>query len=108
MMNKRRKSSITQTPASTAVKTDEIQVSLEPIIKKQVLDAIGSVPHISMFRAKRLWDYNWRVNIWCEYDSETELSILKKTRIAYSYFIRTDKEGNILKCDPELGEKCDE
>jgi hypothetical protein len=103
IMNKRRKPSIV--PTSTTVKTDEIQVSLEPIIKKQVFDIIGSVPDISMFRAKRLWDYNWRVNIWCEYDSETELSVLKRTRIAYSYFIRTDKEGNILNSDPELGVK---
>lgn len=100
-MNKKRKPSITP----TVVKTDEVQVSLEPIIKKQIFDVIGSVSHISMFRAKRLWDYNWRVNIWCEYDSETEMSILKKTRIAYSYFIRTDKEGNILNSDPELGVK---
>ena len=103
IMSKRRKP--IATPVSATVKTDEIQASLEPTIKKQVFDAIGSVPDISMFRAKRLWDYNWRVNIWCEYDSKTELSVLKRTRIAYSYFIRTDKEGNILNSDPELGVK---
>ena len=86
-------------------KSDPIQNELEGVIKKQVFDAIGTVKDMSKFRAKRLWDYNWRVNIWCEYESETELSVLKRTRIAYSYFIRTDKEGNNLNSDPELGVK---
>ena len=81
---------------------DKVQMSLEPIVKKQILDVIGDISEISLFRAKRLWDYNWRVDIWCRTKSETELSIFKSARIKYSYFIKTDEAGNIISSDPEL------
>ena len=90
------------------LKVDSIQSELEGVVKKQIFDAIGTVQDTSKFRAKRLWDYNWRVNIWCEYESKTELSVLKRTTITHSYFIRTDKEGVITYSDPPLGESFNE
>jgi len=87
---------------------DSIQSELEGVIKKQIFEVIGTVSGMTRFKAKRLWDYNWRVNIWCEYEAETELSVLKKTRITHSYFIRTDKEGAITHSDPPLGKPSNE
>lgn len=70
-------------------------------VEKQVLEGVGKIDNLKMIRAKNVFDNNWRVDIWCE--TETEGCIVPKLDIRYSYFIRADKEGNIINSSPELG-----
>ena len=73
----------------------------KPFVEKQVLEVIGKIKNMKMIRAYNVFDNNWRVNIWCE--TKTEGCIVPKLDIRYSYFIRADKEGNIINSSPELG-----
>jgi hypothetical protein len=83
-----------------------IQDELKDIVKEQVLKSIKGDIAMTKFKASHLWDYRWRVDVWCEHESNAELSLFKSMRIDYSYFIRTDEAGKIISSDPSLGEKC--
>ena len=73
-------------------------------VTSQVIEAVGKIDDMKKIKASNVFDNNWRVDIWCE--SETEGCLIPRVEIRYSYFVRTDKEGNIIKSSPELGAKC--
>tara|TARA_Y100001938_G_scaffold122892_1_gene171693 strand:+ start:1206 stop:1523 length:318 start_codon:yes stop_codon:yes gene_type:complete len=93
-------------PKPPVAETPEPQNPLAPFVQKQVLDAIGKIDRMVKIRAKNVFNNNWRVNIWCEVDSETELCVIPQLKIKYSYFVRTDEEGKIIDSDPALGVQC--
>jgi|TARA_Y100000401_G_scaffold114704_1_gene117148 hypothetical protein len=82
---------------------DKIQEEFGDKIKKEVMSHLKNVKNIYKVRVKHLWDHRWRVNIWCQHDSQTELSILPIISIDYSYFVRTNSDGEIINSDPQLG-----
>jgi hypothetical protein len=84
---------------------DEIQEKFGDKIKKEVMSHLKNVNNIYKVRVKHLWDHRWRVNIWCQHESKTELSLLPIISIDYSYFVRTNDDGKILNSDPKLGAK---
>tara|TARA_R100001244_G_scaffold88623_1_gene67504 strand:- start:278 stop:571 length:294 start_codon:yes stop_codon:yes gene_type:complete len=92
--------------SGNTVKINEIQTNLESVIKKQVIEAVGKIDGMKKIRASNVFDSNWRVDIWCESDSESEQYLIPKVDIRYSYFIKADAEGNIINSSPELGTKC--
>ena len=53
---------------------DEIQEKFGDKIKKEVMSHLKNVNNIYKVRVKHLWDHRWRVNVWCEHKSKTELS----------------------------------
>ena len=93
-------------PKPPASEKPEPENPLASVVEKQVLEAIGKINRLVKIRAKNVFDNSWRVNVWCEIDSETELCIIAQLKIKYSYFVKTDKEGNIISSDPELGVEC--
>ena len=105
--NKKLSPPLSKKPITTEKQNKHIiQDELKDIVKQQVLKSIKGNIGMTKFRAAHLWDYRWRVDIWCERESNTELSLFKTVSIDYSYFIRTDEEGKIISSDPDLGEKC--
>ena len=90
-------------PKPPAAEKSEPQNPLAPFVQKQVTDAIGKVDRMIKIKARNVFEDNWRVNIWCEVDTHTELCIIPELKIKHSYFVKTDKEGNIISSDPELG-----
>ena len=93
-------------PKPPVAETPEPENPLAPLVQKQVLDAIGKIDRMVKIRARNVFNNNWRVNIWCEVDSETELCVIPQLKIKYSYFVKTDEEGNIISSDPKLGFEC--
>ena len=87
--------------SGNAVKINEIQMNLESVIKKQVIEAIGKIDGMQKIRARNVFDSNWRVDIFCASDAEE--CLVPKVNIKYSYFIKTDAEGSIINSSPELG-----
>ena len=86
--------------SGNVVKINEIQMNLESVVKKQVIKAVGKIDRMKKIRARNVFDSNWRVDIWCE--SDTEECLVPKVNIKYSYFIKTDAEGIIINSSPEL------
>ena len=93
-------------PKPPVAEQPEPQNPLAPLVQKQVLDAIGKIDRMVKIRARNVFNNNWRVNIWCEIDSETALCVIPQLKLKYSYFVKTDEEGNIISSDPELGIHC--
>ena len=87
--------------SGNTVKINENQMNLESVIKKQVIEAVGKIDGMKKIRASNVFDSNWRVDIWCESesDSASEQYLIPKVDIRYSYFIKADAEGNIIETD---------
>ena len=80
--------------------------NLKEIITRQLLEEMGEIKDLRQIRMRNVFDRNWRVDIFCYYDDPTLMSsVIRPTRIKYSYFIRVDESGNIIKSDPEIGEE---
>lgn len=64
-------------------------------IVKQVMDTIGPAIDLREVRVRRLWADRYRVNVFLGTD-------VTNSRIAHSYFVQADAEGNILDSNPKM------
>tara|TARA_R110002110_G_scaffold3883_5_gene20121 strand:+ start:928 stop:1242 length:315 start_codon:yes stop_codon:yes gene_type:complete len=100
-MNNLKPEKVSLPPSQKFTKKVTLEDNHESFVKNQVTERVGKIDDLKMIRAKNVFDNNWRVDIWCE--TKTEGCIVPKLDIRYSYFIRADKEGNIINSSPELG-----
>jgi len=68
---------------------------LKGVIRNQVLRTLGEPGGAGRVQVRPLWDNYYRVNVIVGAD-------LGSVKIARSYFLETDGEGNIVESTPEL------
>jgi hypothetical protein len=76
-------------------KPDELRAARMARISQRVLKALGHSNDFRTVHVKPLWAYNYRVNVLIGADAAS-------ARIAHSYFVETDIEGNIVESTPRI------
>lgn len=61
----------------------------------RVIHTLGQPPALHRVQVRRLWADYYRVNVFVGVDAAS-------TRVAHSYFLTADGDGNITACDPKL------
>jgi len=101
---------------ATKKKKQEKQEGLKTKIKEQVIALLGNPPNLYKFDIKLLWSGRARVNIWRTVDIKPEQekgvrgaigepSLIKRTVITDSFFLRLSKTGIIECANPEIERK---
>jgi len=83
-------------PAAKPEKTDRRRLSAE--IGARVLRTLGQPDDLYQFQVRQLWDNHFRVNVFVGTDSTS-------FRLAHSYFLVADGDGNIVNSTPEITRK---
>ena len=64
-------------------------------IGERVIKALGDSDHFRTVQVRSLWDQHYRVNVFIGADAAS-------AKIAHSYFVETDLEGNIIESTPRI------
>jgi hypothetical protein len=64
-------------------------------IVERIVKALGHSSRFRIVQVKPLWAYNYRVNVLIGADALS-------AKIAHSYFVETDLEGNIVESTPRI------
>jgi hypothetical protein len=62
---------------------------------KNVLHALGQPGALHRVQVKQLWEHHYRVNVFVGVDAAS-------AKVAHSYFLVTDGEGQILTSTPQI------
>lgn len=84
--------------AQTAQQTEQHKQKRQEVnalIGKHVLLTVGQPADLFRMQVRRLWDDHYRVNLLVGPDATA-------VRVAHSYFLVADSEGNILTATPPL------
>lgn len=68
---------------------------LNAAIGTRVLDALGRPGNLVLAQVKRLWDGHYRANVLVGENAAS-------AKVAHSYFLEVDSEGNIVTCTPRI------
>jgi hypothetical protein len=71
------------------------QEALDALIGEQVIHILGEPSHLFQLQVRRLWENSYRVNVVVGQDAMS-------ARIANSYFVKTDSDGNIIDSNPAI------
>jgi hypothetical protein len=69
--------------------------SREVLIGRRVILALGEPSDLLRVQVRELWDQRYRVNIYVGSDAVS-------ARVANSYFLETDDDGNIIAATPKI------
>jgi hypothetical protein len=69
--------------------------TLKDLLRQQVLHVLGKPAGLLRVQVSSLWDRNYRVNVFVGVDAAS-------AKIASSYFVMADSDGNILEATPRL------
>jgi hypothetical protein len=89
--------SMTQTqqePQHQAMEQHELETRRD-VIGEQVIHLLGSPPGLFKVQVRPLWGNCYRVNIFVGADAAS-------VRVAHSYFLKTDSDGNITAPAPKI------
>jgi hypothetical protein len=64
-------------------------------IGSRVIRALGQPDHLQRVQVRRLWGHYYRVNVFVGED-------VASSKVAHSYFLVADDEGNITACMPAI------
>ena len=78
--------------------TEQQREALNALVGKQIIQIIGVPDGLHKVQVRRLWDNHYRVNIFLGPDAAS-------VKIANSYFLQADNEGNILTSTPTIVKK---
>jgi hypothetical protein len=67
-------------------------------IGRQVLHALGTPGDLQSVQVRPLWEGHYRVNAYVGADAAS-------ARVAHSYFLRCDGDGNISTCSPAIARR---
>lgn len=81
--------------AGAAERTPEQQSS---IIVRQIMQTLGRPAALHRVEVRHLWEKHYRVNVFVGADAAC-------TRIAHSFFLSTDEDGNIIASAPAITRK---
>jgi hypothetical protein len=68
---------------------------LNALVGEQVLDDLGEPDGLLSVQVRPLWKERYRVNVFVGVDAAS-------AKVAHSYFVVTDEEGNVLKTTPVI------
>lgn len=91
---------MTKSPESKAhdrIKQD-LGDKLEALIGEQVLHMLGQPRDLLRVQARKLWPGSYRVNVLLGAD-------MASARVAHSYFLAADEDGNIISAVPPIVKK---
>jgi hypothetical protein len=71
------------------------RLQLHATIGKYVLHTLGKPEQLHTVQVRQLWEGHYRVNILTGPDAAS-------LKVAHSYFLETDRDGNVLACTPSL------
>ena len=69
--------------------------TLIALIREQVMHSLGAPDNLIRVQVRRLWKNYYRVNIFVGADATS-------ARIANSYFLQADSDGNIVQSIPKI------
>jgi hypothetical protein len=72
--------------------------TLHSLIGEQILHALGEPRDLLQVQIRPLWENHYRANVFTGKDAGS-------ARIADSYFLTADGEGNIIACTPGITKK---
>lgn len=95
-----------RTPTLTAAQIQEYQhddeqhrrALLNAVIEEQVLHALGRPEDLFQVQVRGLWEDHFRANVFVGKDAAS-------VKVAHSYFLVTDKDGQIVKSTPSITKK---
>ena len=74
------------------------RATLNARIGEQVIHTLGKPVDLLLVQVRELWDNHYRVNVLIGADAVT-------FRIANSYFVEGDNDGNIVKSTPKIAKQ---
>src|SRR5205809_385538 len=74
------------------------QEALNTLIGEQVIHVLGEPSDLLQLQVRRLWENSYRVNVFVGRDAVS-------AKIANSYFIKTDSDGNIIESTPAINKR---
>ena len=69
--------------------------TLNSVIAEQVIHILGEPGDLLQMQVRPLWEHSYRVNILIGANAAC-------AKVANSYFVKTDSDGNILESTPKL------
>jgi hypothetical protein len=73
----------------------DVQDNLDALLGEQVLHALGEPRDLLRVQVCKLWKLHYRVNVLVGAD-------ITSARVAHSYFVVADGDGNIGTADPKI------
>ena len=73
---------------------------MSSFVKEQVLARLGQPDTLKFVNAANVFDNNWRVDVWCHFESE--VAMIKPAKIKHSYFVKVDEHGKFISSSPEI------
>ena len=75
-------------------------IDIASFVKEQVIGRLGKPDTLKYIRANNVFDNNWRVDVWCHFESE--VAMIKPANIKHSYFVKVDEHGKFISSSPEI------
>ena len=72
---------------------------LQTLIEEQVIHRLGKPVGLHKLQVRRLWEDHYRVNVLFGENAAS-------AKIANSYFVETDSDGNIVDSNPKMTKLC--
>ena len=73
--------------------------TLQTLIEEQVIHRLGKPDGLRKVQVRRLWEDHYRVNVLIGENAGS-------AKIANSYFVETDSDGNIVDSNPKMTKLC--
>jgi hypothetical protein len=73
--------------------------TLQALVEEQVIHRLGKPVGVRNVQVRRLWENRYRVNVLVGENAAS-------AKIANSYFVKADGNGNILDSNPEMTRLC--
>jgi hypothetical protein len=80
---------------------EERKVDRVPVLKQNILRALGTPKRMQKFAITHIAGDHYRVTIYCQRENKS-LMMGFQNFIAYSLWIKTNAEGDIVSCDPPV------
>ncbi len=74
---------------------NDTQDNLKALLGEQVLHALGEPRNLLRVQVCKLWQQHYRVNVLIGAD-------ITSARVAHSYFVKSDRDGNIATAIPKI------
>jgi hypothetical protein len=83
-------SNMTLEPAESAAEQHAPAISDEKRVIRQVLDRLGRPKNLYRVDAEKLWDHQYRVNVYCAVESDGPV---KTVSMSDSFFVKLTSDG---------------
>jgi predicted NBD/HSP70 family sugar kinase len=76
-------------------RAEDLCEALNALIAEQVVHLLGKPENLHLVQVRQLWENYFRVNVLIGPDAAS-------VRVANSYFLKADREGNIVESTPKI------